>query len=349
LCNKAYWKETIHKESMGTTVHTLTISRANEVLIPVAPAGEQARIVAKVYELMALCDRLEAEQADAEAAHAKLVEALLASLTQARDAADFRASWQQLAEHFHTLFTTEASVEALKQTVFQLGALGKLAVHVREPDPRHASTERICAEDEPFSLPPAWRWVRLGSLCKLVTSGSRGWKEFYADSGSTFIRSQDIKLDKLEFDNRAFVRLPPSAEGARTLVAIDDLLVTITGANVGKAAHLTEPVEDAYVSQHVALIRLRDPALSPFVHRWLTNSHGGRAKLLASSYGAKPGLNLQNIKDLPIPLPPVVEQREIVAKIDELLDLCAQLKLNLAQALQQHERLASVLIEQAVA
>jgi type I restriction enzyme S subunit len=306
----------------GVSMTHMTKEKMERLAVPVPPLAEQHRIVAKVDELMALCDRLEADQADAEAAHAQLVQALLHSLTQATDAADFRASWQRLSEHFHTLFTTEASIDALKQTVLQLAVMGKLAAFDARPDEALATLPVLAAEDAPFELPTHWRWVRLGSLCNLVTSGSRGWKEFYADSGSVFIRSQDIKADKLEFDNKAFVQLPPSAEGARTLVAQDDLLITITGANVGKAAHIVEDIKDAYVSQHVALVRPKESRFSPYIHRWLVNSHSGRALLLASSYGAKPGLNLQNIKDLPVPLPPLAEQHRIVAKVDELMALC---------------------------
>lgn len=333
----------------GTAQPKMNQAKLNAIPLALPPEAEQHRIVAKVDELMALCDRLEVEQADAEAAHVQLVQALVASLTQARDAADFRASWQQLAEHFHTLFTTEASIDALKQAVLQLGAMGKLAPHTQPQDQCHAAIASIATKDLPFALPPGWRWVRLGQLCKLVTSGSRGWKDFYAESGSIFIRSQDIKADKLEFDNRAFVQLPPSAEGARTLVSYGDLLVTITGANVGKAAHITQHIDDVYVSQHVALIRLVDPIQSPFIHRWLINALGGRAMLLASSYGAKPGLNLQNIKDLPVPLPPIAEQQKIVAKVDQLLALCDRMKNDLAGARLCHAHLASLLVEQAQA
>ncbi len=90
------------------------------------PLAEQRRIVAKIDELMVLCDRLEAQQADAESAHAQLVQALLGSLTQAIDAEDFAASWKRLADHFHTLLTTESSIDALKQSLLQLAVMGKL-------------------------------------------------------------------------------------------------------------------------------------------------------------------------------------------------------------------------------
>jgi hypothetical protein len=95
-------------------------------LFPLPPLAEQHRIVAKVDELMALCDRLEAEQADAGAAHARLVATLLGTLTQSADAAELAANWQRLAEHFDTLFTTESSLDALKQTILQLAVMGKL-------------------------------------------------------------------------------------------------------------------------------------------------------------------------------------------------------------------------------
>lgn len=93
---------------------------------PLPPLAEQHRIVAKVDELMALCDRLEAEQTDAEAAHARLVDALLAALTRSTDAADFAANWQRLAAHFDTLFTTEAAIDALKQAILEIAVMGRL-------------------------------------------------------------------------------------------------------------------------------------------------------------------------------------------------------------------------------
>jgi type I restriction enzyme S subunit len=341
--------EKTRRRARGGAMPNVSLGDLSDLIVVVPPLAEQNRIVAKIDELMALCDRLEADQADAGAAHAQLVQALLDSLAQATDAADFRASWQRLSEHFHPLFTTEASIDALKQTVLQLAVMGKLAECGVATDPLIANLPPLATEDAPFGLQPHWQWVRLGAICDLVTSGSRGWREFYADSGSVFIRSQDIKTDKLEFDKKAFVQLPPSAEGARTLVARGDLLITITGANVGKAAHITEDIYDAYVSQHVALVRLKDARFGQYLHRWLINSYGGRALLLASSYGAKPGLNLQNIKDLPVPLPPLTEQRRIVAKVDELMALCDQLKAQLAEARQQHAQLATALVEQAVA
>ncbi|MBD9458793.1 restriction endonuclease subunit S [Pseudomonas sp. PDM05] len=354
-----------------TTVDHLSGGQISESVIALPPLAEQHRIVAKVDELMALCDHLEAQHTDAESAHAQLVQALLDSLTQASDATDFSTSWQRLAEHFHTLFTTEPSIDALKQTMLQLAVMGKLVPQAPNDEPANELLKRIAEEkarlvakgkikkqkpiamlsekEQAFGIPARWSWARLGDLSVLITSGSRGWNEYYSDSGSTFIRSQDIKTDKLKFDNRAFVRLPKSAEGIRTRVELGDLLITITGANVAKAAIVEDSLDDAYVSQHVALIRLANRSFGVFIHKWLTNSHGGRALLLENSYGAKPGLNLNNIRDLPVPVPPISEQHRIVAKIDQLMAICDQLKTRLTQARQLNEQLANTLVERALA
>src|SRR5690606_18717901 len=113
---------------------------------PLPPLAEQHRIVAKVDELMALCDRLEARQADADSAHAQLVQALLDSLAQARDAEDFAQSWQRLVEYFHALATTESSIDALKQTLLQLAVMGKLVPQDPSDEPASELLKRIADE-----------------------------------------------------------------------------------------------------------------------------------------------------------------------------------------------------------
>jgi restriction endonuclease S subunit len=93
---------------------------------PLPPLAEQHRIVAKVDELMTLCDQLEQQQSDSNAAHQILVETLLATLTSAADQDELAEAWQRIANHFDTLFTTEYSIDRLKETILQLAVMGKL-------------------------------------------------------------------------------------------------------------------------------------------------------------------------------------------------------------------------------
>jgi type I restriction enzyme S subunit len=121
-------------------------------------------------------------------------------------------------------------------------------------------------------------------------------------------------------------------------------LITITGANVGKAAVISEAIDEAYVSQHVALVRLYDKRLVDHLHLWLVSEHEGRKRLLMSSYGAKPGLNLQNINELLVPLPPLAEQSRIVTRVNELRSLCADLRQRLTAGQEVQSQLADALV-----
>jgi len=319
---------------------------------------------------MALCDQLEQRSESQLAAHQTLVETLLATLTDSADADELAQNWARLSTHFDSLFTTEASIDALKQTILQLAVMGKLVSQDPSDEPAAALLERIAAEkaqlvkekkikkekplpaisedEKPFELPQGWAWVRLGTLCGLITSGSRGWNQYYSDVGSIFIRSQDIKFDSLLFDDRAYVNLPNRTEGTRTRVEFGDMLMTITGANVAKVAIVSECFDDAYVSQHVALIRLIDNSLNKFIHVWLTCNGGGRKLLLDLSYGAKPGLNLNNINEVLVPLAPQNMQETILGRVNELMTLCDRLKSRLATSQQTQLALAESLVEGAL-
>lgn len=168
-------------------------------------------------------------------------------------------------------------------------------------------------------IPNSWVKTTLDALSQTITSGSRGWASYYSDTGSIFIRAQNINSDELNLDDIAFVQLPERVEGRRTKVQKNDLLVTITGANVTKTARVKEDFDDAYVSQHVALIKLNDHSMSYFTEIFLKSPNAGRGELLKLAYGGgKPGLNLSNLKGLEIALPSMEEQKEIVKKVNEL-------------------------------
>ena len=117
---------TLNLKGKGTTVEGIRQSQLLNYVIGLPPLAEQHRIVAKVDELMALCDRLEQEQTDSLEAHQTLVETLLRTLTDAPDAKAAQQAWTRIAQHFDTLFTTEHSIDQLKQTILQLAVMGKL-------------------------------------------------------------------------------------------------------------------------------------------------------------------------------------------------------------------------------
>ncbi|MGA4322738.1 restriction endonuclease subunit S [Ectopseudomonas hydrolytica] len=194
----------------------------------------------------------------------------------------------------------------------------------------------------------SWKAIELVEISALVTSGSRGWANYYASNGAIFIRSQDINTDELDTSETAFVRLPESSEGKRTRVQVQDILITITGANVGKVARVKQALPEAYVSQHVALVRLQRPELAPFVELYLKDVGSGRKKLTELAYGGgKPGLNLSNIRDLAFALPSLEEQTEIVRRVEQLFAFAEQLEAKVASAKIRIEHLTQSILAKA--
>ncbi|AOE81391.1 restriction endonuclease [Pseudomonas lurida] len=330
--------------------------------------SEQHRIVAKVDELMTLCDRLEAQQANADSAHAQLVQALLDSLTQASDATEFTANWQRLAEHFHTLFTTEASIDTLKQTTLQLAAMGKLVPQDSNDEPASELLKRIAAEksgllkegkikkqkslpligETPFNLPESWQWTRLGDLSELITSGSRDWAQYYSEDGAIFVRMGNLSRHSyaLRLNSIQRVSPPEEGEGSRTKLEPSDLLLSITG-EVGLLGLVPEGFGEAYINQHVCLIRFISSIRSRFLPEML-RSPLAYMQYNAPQRGIKNSFRLGDVSEMLVPLPPLAEQHRIVAKVDQLMILCDQLKTRLTQTRQLNEQLASTLVEQAL-
>lgn len=110
----------------GTTVESLLFEDFISHPFMIPPFAEQNRILSTVKKLMSLCDQLEQQSLTTLDAHQQLVETLLGTLTDSQNAEELAENWARISEHFDTLFTTEASVDALKQTILQLAVMGKL-------------------------------------------------------------------------------------------------------------------------------------------------------------------------------------------------------------------------------
>jgi type I restriction enzyme S subunit len=126
-------------------------------------------------------------------------------------------------------------------------------------------------------------------------------------------------------------------------------LIVITGAGVTNPALLDHELGEAYVSQHVALIKPTVTSLSRWLLLCLMAPAGGRTELVERAYGAgRPGLNLDNIRSLNIPLPPLAEQHRIIAKVDELMMLCDQLEAQLTTTEADSRRLLEAVLHEAL-
>ncbi len=349
---------------MGNTLNSESMA---QLLVPIPPLAEQHRIVAKVDELMALCDRLEARQSDAESAHAQLVQALLDSLTHARDAEDFAQSWQRLAEHFHTLFTTESSIDVLKQTLMQLAVMGKLVPQVPSDEPASELLKRIAEEkarliseeglrttareDVPeaehyFMLHAGWGGCRLGNLARFIDY--RGRTPTKTSSGIPLITAKNVRPGFISREPQEFIADTDYLSWmTRGFPRVGDMLFT-TEAPMGNVA-IIDIADRFALAQRVICFQLHELGTGPFLKLAMMSS-GFQAQLSDAATGmTATGIKSSRLKEIPVPIPPLAEQHRIVAKVDQLMALCDQLKTRLTQARQLNEQLATALVEQAVA
>ncbi|MCL1114432.1 restriction endonuclease subunit S [Shewanella basaltis] len=360
--------------------------------IALPPVKEQHRIVAKVDELMSLCDALEAQTEASIAAHQTLVETLLNALlqpntTQPADShsaspessfADslepafndsFVESWHRVAEHFDTLFTTEASIDTLKQTILQLAVMGKLVPQDPNDEPAAKLLERIKAEkaqlvkdgkikkqkplpaitdeEKPFELPQGWEWCYLQDALDVRDGTHDSPKDALGSNTIPLITSKNFIDGEIDFENaRRISKADHDEISKRSLVEVDDILFSMIGGNIGNQVIVKD--SRPFSIKNVALFKFIDKSATlPNYIKIFTEELALELQNQASG-GAQPFVSLGKLRSLTLGLPPQAEQHRIVAKVDELMALCDQLKTRLSDAQTTQLHLTDAIVEQAV-
>lgn len=334
------------------------------------PKAEQNRIICKVDELMSLCDQLEQQSLSSLDAHQQLVETLLATLTDSQNAEELAENWVRISQHFDTLFTTEASIDALKQTILQLAVMGKLVSQDPNDEPASELLKRIeqektqlvkegkikkqkplppvSDEEKPFELPVGWEWCRISDIAMFTTSGSRDWAKYYSEKGALFVTMGNLSKYSydLRMDNLRYVTPPVEGEGLRTKLEPFDLVISITG-DVGNLGLIPEGLGEAYINQHTCLLRL-----IPICHNYyfpeFMRSPMAKLQFNTPQRGIKNSFRLSDVEEIYLPLPPLEEQHRIADKVNEYLLICSHLKSCLQSAQQTRLHLADALTDAAL-
>jgi len=186
---------------------------------------------------------------------------------------------------------------------------------------------------DPATNPKGVSIESLGNHLLFVTSGGRGWAEFYAPTGSRFIRSLDVQMNHIGRDDIAFVAAPDNAEARRTRVKAGDVLLTITGSRIGRVAPVPSDLDDSYISQHVAILRVDSKRIEPsFLSFFLSFEAGGQRQIAKAQYGqTKPGLNFEQIRRFQVPVPPIEQQREFARRVEAVEKLKTAQRASLAE------------------
>lgn len=330
----------IDKFRKGVGISNMSGKALASIVLPLPPLAEQKRIVAKVDELMALCDLLEAQQQERATRHAALARASLTRFAEAPTPAN-------LDFLFHQSYTITPA--DLRKSILALAVQGKLV-----PQEAADSTERVSlrdlsssctAEDAPHDVPETWSWTNLGGLAHFINGDrSKNYpsKNFRVEIGVPFINAGhlvngDVSLDGMDYITEQHFDLLGGGKVER-----GDVLYCLRGS-LGKSAVVTS-IERGAIASSLLIIRPSDRILGGFLYAYLTSPLGA---LMISKYdngSAQPNLSAANVKKYLVPLPPLAEQRRIVAKVDQLMALVDQLETQLAASRAAAEKLKAAMV-----
>lgn len=216
---------------------------------------------------------------------------------------------ETFAANFEALASAAGGAAALRRLILDLAVRGRLT----------SPTALAQATGGPFPIPDHWAWGRGDEVFAFVTSGSRGWAAYYAGDGPLFLRIGNLDYETTDLDLRSIqhVRPPKNAEGVRTRVEAGDILISITG-DTGMVGLVPPNLGEAYINQHIALARPSANVWPAFVARALT-APSLLGRLQSAQRGIKNSLGLDDVRTLALPVPPLAEQKRIVARVDQLM------------------------------
>ena len=320
---------------------------------PLPPQAEQSRIVTRVEELMRLCDALEAKGKLDAAQHTQLVQTLLGTLTDSSSPEELAANWQRVAEHFDLLLDRPEAVDALEQTILQLAVRGLLVPQDPSDEPASVLLQKIRAEkgrliaegkikrdkplapiadeEKPFKLPQGWAWARFGDVSvnrdaeRVPVSSSDREKrdkiyDYYGASGVI------DKIDGFLFDKTLLLI---GEDGANLLNRSTPIAFLANGKYwVNNHAHVIDATEEGFLDYLVLFINAI--SLEPYV-----------------TGTAQPKMNQAKLNSIPVALPPLEEQTHIITRVEELRQLCTDLRQRLTASRTTQAHLAETLVEAA--
>jgi len=368
LCLKSF-ESALASLGFGTTFVAINKKQLKSFLIPLPPLAEQHRIVAKVDELMALCDRLEAAQAERESRRDRLTAASLHRLNNGANADEVRANVGFHLRHLPRLTTRPDHIQQLRQTILNLAVRGQLVPQDPKDEPASNLIARIQTDraqmtkegrtgrapqlptiDEanaPFALPPGWAWARFPELGKFGRGKSkhrpRNDPSLFEGGTHLLVQTGDVARSNgvIETFTGKYneVGLAQSANWPK-----GTLCITIA-ANIADSGILS--FDACFPDSVVGFV---PAAIFPNARYFEYFIRTAKAELLEFAPAtAQKNINLTILNEVLVPLPPLTEQHRIVAKVDELMALCDRLEAQLTTVQTESGRLLEAALAEVLA
>ncbi len=361
----------IDQNASGTTFKEVSGKVMSQILFPLPPLTEQKRIVSKVDELMALCDKLEARRLKKQEIQSKLNSAALERMLGAENQEEFEQYWRRICENFGILYDNPENVEKLKQAILQLAVQGKLVPQNPEDEPARVLIEKIETEREkfvtkgeikkskapplievsemPYELPEAWEWVRIDKVAKNIEYGTSEKASEIRD-GIPVLRMNNVQSGKITYDDLKYV--PESIKDLpRLFLKHNDLLFNRTNSYelVGKTGIFKGEDDTFTLASYLIRVSLFNRCVIPdFVNMSLNSNYFRKTQIepeITQQCG-QANFNGTKLKNNLVPLPPLEEQKRIVEKVEQFMGLCNELEAKLRKSREDSEKLMEAVVKE---
>lgn len=318
----------IDAEASGTTFKEVSGAIVSKILFPLPPLSEQLKIVSRANELMSLCDQLEQHTLTSLEAHQQLVETLLTTLTDSQNADELAENWARISDHFDTLFTTEASIDALKQTILQLAVMGKLVQSSDVVEYKKLKTFLSFGPRNGFSPVESKNNTRI----KVLKLGATSYGE---------LNIQESKFVDIDIDNNSHLYIN---EG-------DILIQRGNSANfVGCNVLVKENHKNIIYPDLMMKIRTNEDLLPEYASIWLSSplARGFMWDRMTGTSGTMPKISKKVVEEIPIIVPSIATQQKCIAFVNLAIKICSDLKIRLQTSQQTQLHLADALTDAAI-
>jgi type I restriction enzyme S subunit len=352
------YKNRFINESSGAAQPNFSKDKIIQTIVPLPPLAEQHRIVAKVNQLMSLCDELEAHQQKKRETRAHLNSAALDRLLAARAPGEFAEGWRRIYDNFDLLYDAPENVGALRQVILQLAVMGKLVEQDERDEPAGVLVERLNKErnikktndlipihenEIPYEIPKGWKWVRLGNIFSLKTGATPSTKNPNYWSGNiSWLKSGDVNQGEI-FDCEGRITEKGLENSNCKILPIDSVLIALNGQGKTRGTVAMLKIEAACNQSLVAMIsENKNDFIPEYLLFYLKANYMNMRNI--TGHKQRRGLNMKIVGNLLVALPPSEEQRRIVARVDQLMSLCDELEAGLARSQADSERLMEAVV-----
>ena len=296
--------------STGDIIIHISNDKLSTILMPVPPLEEQHRIVAKIEGILPYIDQYDKAYTQLETFNKKFPEDMKKSILQ-------MAMQGKLVEQRPEEGTADELYEQIVAEKAQLIKDGKIKKEKLLPE--------ITEDEIPFEIPSSWRWVRLGTIVS-VYGGKRipaGTRLSENDTGHKYIRVADMKDETVSLDDIKYITDEIYEKIKQYFITSDDIYITVAGT-IGRVGVVPRELNNANLTENADKLVFR--RLDKMYLCRMLNSEVVQHQIReATTQVGQPKLAIARIQKLIVPLPPLEEQKRIVAKIEELLPYCDQL------------------------